>query len=139
VKRLKELLVIAFSSAIVGGLVSLPIALIVSYTPSLDALRGAGVGALIGPAAHLSFVFFYRHLSQRRHLGLLLIATVIGLGTCLGAFALGVRQAAHFAILVSLAEAAGLAMAALGYRRYERLNDSLRKVQGRMNPEAGEK
>ena len=131
-KYLKELLVIALSSAIVGGIVSLPVALILNRMPLLDSLKGAGVGALIGLAANFSFMFFYRHLSRNRNLGLSIIASVIGLGTFAGAYFLGVRQALHFVILISLAEATGLTMAALGYRRYKRLNEKLKNIQDRL-------
>lgn len=131
-KYLKELLVIALSSAIVGGIVSLPVALTLNRTPLLDSLKGAGVGALIGLAANFSFMFFYRHLSRSRNLGFSIIAAVIGLGTFAGAYSLGVRQAPHFAILISLAEATGLTMAALGYRRYKRLNEKLKNIQDRL-------
>ena len=77
-------------------------------------------------------MFFYRHLSRNRNLGLMIIAAVIGLGTFAGAYSFGVRQALHFVILISLAEATGLTMAALGYRRYKRLNEKLKNIQDRL-------
>jgi hypothetical protein len=128
-KSLKEIVGIAFFSAVVGCLVALPVALLLNRMPLVDSLKGAGVGALIGLAAHFSFTFFYRNLSESRNLGLLLIAAVIGLGTFAGAYFLGVRQAPYFVLLIALAEATGLTMAALGYWRYMRLNEKLKNIQ----------
>ena len=45
-KYFRELFAIAFISAIVGGIVSLPVALLLGRMPLLDSLKGAGVGAL---------------------------------------------------------------------------------------------
>jgi hypothetical protein len=132
-KSLKEIVGIAFFSALVGSIVALPVALLLNGTPLVDSLKGAGVGALIGLAAHFSFTFFYRHLSENRNFGLLLIAAVIGLGTSAGAYVLGVRQASHFVLLIALAEATGLTMAALGYRRYMRLNEKLKSIQEKLS------
>lgn len=130
-KYFRELFAIAFISAIVGGIVSLPVAFLLGRMPLLNSLKGAGVGALVGLATNLSFEFFYRNLSKNRSLGLMLIAAVIGLGTFAGAYSLGVRLALHFGILISLAEATGLTMAALGYLRYRRLNERLKSIQER--------
>jgi hypothetical protein len=131
VKHFWELIFVALASAVVGGLVSLPVMFLQGEGPFPYSLNSAGVGALIGIAAYLLSAFFYRNLNKNRVLGFALIAAVIGLGTFAGAYFLGLRAALYFGILIFLAEAAGLTMASLGYLRYRKLNEKLRKVQER--------
>ncbi len=127
-KNAKELFIIALLSAIVGGLVSLPVAILLGR-PIFEILEGAGVGAIIGLAARFAFQFFYQNLGGKTALGFLSIAAVIACGTVAGAVTLGIRQPLHLGILVLLAEASGLAMAALGYARYRKLNERLKAIQ----------
>jgi hypothetical protein len=136
VKYVKELFVIAFISAVVGGLVSLPAVFFLKST-WLEPFKGAGVGALIGLAARLAFQFFYHNLNGNKALGFMAIAAVIGAGTFTGAFALGIREALHFALFILLAEITGMTMAAVGWRRYRRMNDRLKAIQAGYEDQTG--
>lgn len=136
-KYVKELFVIAMISALVGGLVSLPVMILLGR-PLFELLEGAGVGALIGLAARLAFQFFYHNLGGNNVIGFIAIAFVIAAGTLMGAFSLGIRQVVHFCVLVSLAEITGMTMAFLGYRRYRKMNAKLKAIQaGYDRPENG--
>jgi hypothetical protein len=127
-KYVKELSSTAATSAAVGALVSLPVVILLGR-PFYEILEGAGVGAIIGLAASLAFRFFYLNLRGNKALGFAAIAAVIGAGTFAGAFSLGVRQALHFCLLISLAELSGLTMAVLADLRYRKMNERLKAIQ----------
>lgn len=134
-KHVKELVIIAVLSAIVGALVSLPVVLVLGR-PLFGILEGAAVGALIGLAARFAFQFFYHNLGGKTALGFAAIAAVIALGTVVGAVTLGIGQPLHLGVLTLLAEASGLIMAAVGYLRYRKLNERLKAVQTAGDDEA---
>jgi len=127
--KLKEFVIIAMISGLIGDLVALPIILKNTKSLLLDLLGSFAVGMSIGIVAMIASYFIFRNIRKYAFWTFSLLIIMIGLGTFLGAYLMGERNVVDFLIMISLAEIIGNFMAAVIYRRTTKMNEQLQVVQ----------
>ncbi len=98
-------------------------------------VRGLGissfVGIVIGISATAAFMFAYRNVNKKAVISFLLVFIIIGIGTFLGPFFVGLRNYCYIGIMVVLAEIFGMAVTVIVFRKTRALNRSLIETQQR--------
>ena len=128
-KTWKELFVVGLMSFIFGGVIAAPIIAIENgeWLPNL--FRSGVVGLLIGIAARYAFRYFYKNIKNKTLPSFLAVLLLIGLGTFLGAYLLGVRRVSYFLIMILPAEFIGFLVTLSMYLYNMKLNKGLEDTQ----------
>ena len=130
-KRLiiKEFVIIALISGLIGVLVAMPIILNNSESLFLDLLGSFAVGMSIGIVSLTALYFVFRNIGKYTFWTFCLLTLMIGSGTFLGAYLMGERSVFNFLIMILPAELIGNSMAAVIYKRATKINERLKVVQ----------
>ncbi|MBT3225438.1 MAG: hypothetical protein HOB38_15775 [Deltaproteobacteria bacterium] len=130
-KRLiiKEFVIIALISGLIGVLVAMPIILNNSESLFLDLLGSFAVGMSIGIVSLTALYFVFRNIGKYTFWTFCLLTLMIGSGTFLGAYLMGERSVFNFLIMILPAELIGNSMAAVIYKRALKINERLKVVQ----------
>ena len=130
-KRLiiKEFVIIALISGLIGVLVAMPIILNSSENLFLDLLGSFAVGMSIGIVSLTALYFVFRNIGKYTFWTFCLLTLMIGSGTFLGAYLMGERSVLNFLIMILPAELIGNSMAAVIYKRATKINERLKVVQ----------
>jgi len=130
---LKEFIIIALVSGIIGDLVALPFILKTPENLTMDLLGSFGVGLSIGVIAMITSYFIFRNIRTNTFQAFTSLAVIIGFGTYLGAYFMGERNLPDIFIMIFSAELVGNSFACLIYRRAVKLNEHLKKVQDKFS------
>ena len=130
-KRLiiKEFVIIALISGLIGVLVAMPIILNNSESLFLDLLGSFAVGMSIGIVSLIALYLVFRNIGKYTFWTFCLLTLMIGSGTFLGAYLMGERSVFNFLIMILPAELIGNSMAAVIYKRALKINERLKVVQ----------
>jgi hypothetical protein len=128
-EALKEYIFIAIISGILGILIALPF--VILYTANLfgELTRACLTGVINGTVCRAVFVFVLRNIHSHPFWAFLSICFIMGMGTFFSSYFFGLTNPLHLFLLLSLAEAVGLALAYTIYRYSINLNRKLMETQ----------
>ena len=128
-KKWQEILVVGLISFVLGSIVASPIIAVEKGEWLSNLLKSGAVGLVIGVIARFAFMYFYKNIKNKTVLAFFAVQLVIGLGTFMGAYILGVRNFLYFLIMIIPAEFIGLISTISMYFYNTRLNKGLQDTQ----------
>lgn len=133
-KTRKEILLVGLISFIVGGMIADPIISLEKGAWLSDLLKSSFVGLMIGIAARFAFRYFYINVKHKTFLSFSAVQLLIGVGTILSAYMLGVRNFLYFLIMILPAEIIGFVATYSMYHYNLKLNQGLEDTQRKYKP-----
>lgn len=131
--NLKEFIIIAIISGVIGDLVALPFILKTPDNLILDLLGSYGIGLSIGVISMITSFFIFKNIRTNTFQVFASIIVIIGFGTYLGANFMGEQNPIDLFIMIFLAELVGNSLAFLLYRRTVKLNEQLKIIQDKFS------
>lgn len=128
-KKSQEIILVGLISFIFGSIVAAPIIAVEKGEWLTNLLKSGLVGLVIGIAARFVFMYFYKNVKSKTFLSFLAVQLVIGLGTYVGAYILGVRNSLYFLMMILPAELIGFVSAISMYFYNKKLNKGLQDTQ----------